>query len=86
MKRYARIETGTVVEMMTTQAEPSDLFHASLEWREADAAVEIGWLATDNGFEPPPAQVAVPTPEPDLPQLQAELNALIAKFAAFKAG
>lgn len=86
MKCFARIEAGTVVEMMTTQAEPSKIFHPLLHWIEADDTVEIGWLATETGFEPPLPTVAVPQPEPDLSQLQVDLNALIAKFAAFKAG
>jgi hypothetical protein len=86
MKHFARLETGCVVELLTTHADPSDIFHPSLNWRETRDDVQIGWLATDTGFEPSTPPVATPTPPPDLAQLQADLSALIAKFAAFQAG
>lgn len=86
MTHFARIEAGAVVELLTTHADPSDIFHPSLNWREARDDVQVGWLATENGFEPPPPPVVLPSPIPDLPQLQADLSALIARFAAFQAG
>jgi hypothetical protein len=86
LKRFARLEADTVAELIETADDLSDRYHPSLDWREVTDAVEVGWVLDAGAFQSPPPPVCTSQPAPDLLQLQAELAALVAKFAAFKAG
>jgi hypothetical protein len=86
MQNFARIEAGLIAELLVTETSPADLFHPDLDWRSAPPEAQIGWHAADSGFAPPASTPAFSMPAPDLAQLEAELAALSAKFAAFKAG
>ena len=86
MKTYARIEAGTVVELLTTQDDITKLFHPALRWVAVDTpAVAVGWVEGPNGLAappPPPPQPAPPPPPPTLDELHARINELAAKVAA----
>ncbi|MRS19814.1 hypothetical protein GJV08_11670 [Enterobacteriaceae bacterium RIT692] len=56
MKKFARIEAGTVEEIFSTDKEISTLFHPSIEWVDiTDLAVQpqAGWRYVDNAFTEP---------------------------------
>lgn len=86
MKTYARIENGAIAELLTTASDPAKIFHPLLTWRECTTpGAEHGWLATATGFIAPPTPIAQPLLLTNLPQLEADLTALIAQFKAFTA-
>ena len=83
MKTYARIEAGSVVELLRTETDPAKLFHPSLHWVEvSNPAVTVGWLQSATGFSPPPPPPEPPAPIPTVTELHAKLNDLAAKVAA----
>jgi hypothetical protein len=83
MKTYARIETGTVAELLLTEANPADLFHPALRWVEVtQAAVAVGWTEGPAGLTPPQVQEPVLAPMPTLAELHARLADLAAQVAA----
>lgn len=43
MKRYARIDSGAVAELFSTDGDISEMFHPDLVWVEVPDGVEIGW-------------------------------------------
>lgn len=63
MKTYARIESGTVVELLETDGDISTMFHHSLVWVECDAYVQVGYLYDGESFTAP-QEVLIPTPVP----------------------
>ena len=82
MKTYARIEAGTVAELLRTEANPADLFHAGLRWVEVgETSVAVGWVEGPAGLVPPPPMPPAP-PVPSLAELHARLAALEALVAA----
>lgn len=84
MKTYARIDHGSVAELLVTQGDPAHLYHAALVWREVTTpGVAIGWLAGPMGFVAPPAPEVRPALAPSLAELQSDLAILIARVAAF---
>jgi hypothetical protein len=79
MRTYARINAGAVAELLATDKDITRLFHPSLHWVDVTGKqVEVGWVMTEQGFDPPPA--AAPAP-PSLAQLQAQLAELTARVA-----
>ncbi len=51
MKTFARIEAGTVAELLRSEVALADLFHPALRWVEVDdPAVSIGWIEVLGGF------------------------------------
>ena len=87
MDTYARIDNGTVVELLRSAADPATLFHPGLRWvKLADPAVAVGGIAQGNGFVPPPAPPAALAPAPPtLAELQARLAELTAQVATLAA-
>lgn len=70
MKTFARIENEKVVEIIRADVLP--MFHPSLTWVEAAAAVEEGWIYANGTISPPPP--------PSLESLKtAKIEALAAK-------
>ncbi len=83
MKTYARISNQTIVELLTTDADPTQLFYPSLQWVDVTGqTVAIGWVQSATGFTAPPPPPPVVIQAPTLAQLQAELAALSAQIAA----
>ena len=86
MKTFARIEHNVVVELLSTATDPATLFNAGLHWMEVTTpGTQIGWTVAASGFTAPAAAARAAPLSLSLVQLQAELNALIEKFAAFTA-
>lgn len=85
MKTYARIDSGAVVELLHTAADPAKLFHPTLRWVEVQSPpVELGWVEGPSGLAaPPPRPVPpAPAPVPTLAELHAQVTDLAAKLAA----
>lgn len=83
-KTYARISSGAVMEIVSTDADIAALYHPSIRWADITGkSVHIGDLATASGFNPPPAPVA-PAPAPSIADLQAQLTSLRARLAALE--
>jgi hypothetical protein len=85
MTVYARIEAGSVAELLRTEANIASLFHPALRWVEAlEPAVAVGWIEGPNGLAAPPPRA--PAPEPPatttLEQLQARIAELAEQVAA----
>ena len=84
MTTYARLENNVVVELLNTAADPAHMFNPLLQWKPVSTpGVAIGWIAGDLGFGPPPAALPSAPLTPSLVQLQSDLAALTARFAAF---
>jgi hypothetical protein len=80
MATFARIENGTVAELLASEAAPEALFHPSLRWVAVAApGVAVGWRHTPDGFAPPPAEAA--PPPPSLAELHARISDLAAQVA-----
>ena len=82
MKTYARIEAGTVAELLRTEANPADLFHHALRWVEvSETSVAVGWLVGPAGLVPPPPPRPATAAMPTLDDLHARVLALEAMLA-----
>lgn len=84
MKTYARIEAGSVVELVRTDREIGKLFHSSLRWQAVtDPEVAVGWIEREGALAPPPAPAPEPVlaPLPTLTELSARVAELEAKVA-----
>jgi hypothetical protein len=83
-KLFARVDAGTVHELVQTSDDVSKLFHPSLKWVDVTGqTVRLGWVQTESGFAPPPAPLPTP-PVPTVAELHAELSALAARIEALK--
>lgn len=81
MKTFARIEAGAVAELLRTEANPADLFHAGLRWVEVgETSVAVGWVEGPDGLASPPPQPATAA-MPTLDDLHARVLALEAMLA-----
>jgi hypothetical protein len=79
MKTFARIATGAVAEIITTDRNIATLFHPGLEWVDVTGKpVAVGDIVSGSGFAPPtpPATPAMLT----MAQLQAEIVRLAAQI------
>lgn len=88
MKTYARIEDGTVLEMLSTDTPPSALFHAALAWTDVTGkTVGIGWRVAEDGSLSAPQPQAGPAPivPATIAALQADLARISARLGALKA-
>ncbi len=84
MKTYARIQNAVVLELLTTAGDPTHLFNPALQWREVTTpGVQVGWIVSATGFAAPVVTTPAAASLPTLAELQRELAALVAKFAAF---
>lgn len=85
MKTYARIGNNAIAELLTTAADPKNLFHPSLQWIDVTSQpnVQVGFVLGAAGFVAPPPPPPVVIQSPTLTQLQAELANLAAQIAAF---
>ena len=85
MKTYARIGNNAVLELLATTANPSLLFHPTLQWVDVTAqpGIQVGFVQGASGFVPPPPPPLLAIQSPTLSQLQAELAILSAQIAAF---
>jgi hypothetical protein len=81
MKRFARIESGAVVEIVETDKAIATLFHPGLSWMDVTGqSVAIGDVQKGASFAGPPKQThpAMPT----VAELQAEIAHLAARLDA----
>jgi len=60
MKKFARVQDGTVVEVINTDGDITKMFHPDLIWVEANADTVPGDIYSDGVFSRPVA----PAPEP----------------------
>jgi len=85
VKTYARIENGTVVEILVTSESISSLFHPSLHWVDVTGqAVRVGWMQGADGtftLPPLPPPAATVLLSPSLTDLLAEIAALKVQVA-----
>ncbi len=60
MTRYARIEQGSVREVVETTQQIEDLYHPDLVWVELRGRPEIvaGWIVQPDGFSAPEIEQA----------------------------
>ena len=60
MARYARIEQGSVREVVETTQRIEDLYHPDLLWVELCGKPEVvaGWVIQPDGFSPPEIEQA----------------------------
>jgi hypothetical protein len=85
MKTYARIENGAVAELLSTEADPAQLFHPALHWAEVmQPGVAVGWSWGPAGFAPPATATPEPAPVASLADLHARLVDLEAQVAALR--
>jgi hypothetical protein len=86
IRRFARIGNDIVVELLTTNADPKMLFHASLVWMEVtnQPNVELNWRYANGQFAPPPAST-VTAAQPTVAELKARLDALAAQITVLTA-
>ena len=86
MKTYARIQDGRVAALVTTAAGIETLYHPSLHWIDVSAVhgVAVGW-DYDGTHCSRPKDVAKPSAEPSLAELQARLAQLSAEIKALSA-
>lgn len=86
MAIYARIQNGTVAELITTSMDPSQLFNPALVWAQVTTqGVTVGWSYSNGAFTAPQPVVPPALVTPSLSQLQAELTAITAQIAALTA-
>ena len=86
MRTYARIQDGSVAELLKTGSDVTQMFHPSLVWVDvsADPQIREGWRFDGKEFSPPqePAEQAS---APTIAELQAQLASIEAKLAAVSA-
>ena len=82
MKTYARIENGTVMELLQTSGDITTMFHPSMVWVDCTSnnLVSIGWSYTAGVFSAPPAPPGL-TLEEALTMGETEIQAALDAFA-----
>ena len=82
MHNYARIDGGTVAEIITTTEDIRQLFHPSLHWVDITGQkLAVGWKEAGKGtFVAPPRPVATEH-MPTLAELHAQLDRITAEIA-----
>lgn len=57
MKKYARVDDDTVVELIETDGDISEMFHPDTVWVDVTSVpgVENGWRKNGSIFDPPPS-------------------------------
>jgi hypothetical protein len=81
MQRFARIDSGAIVEIVETDKAIATLFHSGLSWVDVTGQpVAIGDVRKGSSFASPPRQAhpAMPT----VAELQAEIARLAARLDA----
>ena len=85
MNTYARIQNGTVAELLRTSQSIADLFHPGLAWVEVSDYPDVipGWTFDGQHFSKP---IVTPSPPalPTMAGLAAELAALKVEVTALR--
>ena len=83
MRTYARIQDGSVAELIKTHGDITRMFHPALVWVDVStlAGVAESWLFDGTNFTPPPAAPARP-PTPTIAELEAQLATISVQLAA----
>ena len=86
MNTYARIQNGTVAELLETTSDPSLLFNPTIVWEPVNTSgVLVGWSFVNGSFVAPQPPPAVNVVTPSLSQLQSELAAIQSQITALSA-
>ena len=75
--RYARVESGTVFEVVETDKDIATLYHPSLIWVECPVEVDQRWTYDGKDFSRPP-----PPPTPKSPPKVLTAESLAAALKA----
>ena len=83
MKSFARVQNGTVAELLHTDAAIATLFHPGLVWVDVSQQpmVKEGWAYDGTHFTAPALTPPSPPPPP-LVDMQAQIDVLRAQVAA----
>lgn len=83
MRTYARVQDGSVAELLKTGSDITQLFHPSLVWIDvsADPQIQEGWRFDGKKFSPP-QEPAGQASTSTIAELQAQLASIEAKLAA----
>lgn len=83
MRTYARIQEGRVVELMTTSADISTMFHPALTWVDASSVTGIaeGWMYDGSAFSKAVVSEVSP-PALSISAMQAQLAIFAAQLTA----
>ena len=78
MTRYARIEQGSVREVVETAGRIEELYHPDLLWVELQGKPEVvpGWVVGPDGFSPPKAEEVLVAPVTDVAELARRVGEL----------
>ena len=85
---YARLLSGVVMELFTTNQPIAGLFNPAMQWVDVTGAnppVQVGWVQQANGGFAQPQAAPVVTPALTLGSVQTALTALQAQVAALAA-
>lgn len=86
MKTYARIQNGTVAEILKTDGDITRMFNPALVWMDVSSQADVteGWHFDGVSFTAPTILHAS-AQAPSIAELQAQLAALSAQIAALSA-
>ncbi len=78
MTRYARVEQGSVREVVETAGRIEELYHPDLLWVELQGKPEVvpGWVVGPDGFSLPQAEKAPVAPMIDVAELARRVGEL----------
>ena len=78
MTKYARVEQGSVREVVETAGRIEELYHPDLLWVELQGKPEVvpGWVAGPDGFSLPEAEKAPVAPMIDVAELARRVGEL----------
>ena len=78
MTRYARVEQGSVREIVETDRRIEELYHPDLLWVELQGRPEVvpGWVVGPDGFSPPEAERTAVVPMIDVAELARRVREL----------
>ena len=83
MKTFARIQNGTVAELLKTDSDITAMFNPALVWVDVSSQTDVGegWHFDGTHFTRPVAQ-PTSAPVPSITELHAQLAALSAQIAS----
>ncbi len=83
MRTYARIQNGTVAELLKTDGDITHMFNPALVWVDVSSQADVaeGWHFDGTTFTAPATNHTL-AQAPSIAELQAQLAALSAQIAA----
>ena len=88
MTRYARVEQGSVREVVETAGRIEELYHPDLLWVELQGRPEVvpGWVVGPDGFSLPEAEKAPVAPVIDVAELAGRVGELQEQLRVLDSG